>query len=625
MASGIRFAVLGPVRAWRDGVEIDLGSPQQRAVLAILLLREDGQVSLDELIDGVWGDQPPRAAISIVRTYIYRLRRILGPGDTTIASVGGGYTLRVPADAVDLRVFRAALARAEAARRAGELELTAACLQEALDQWTGPPLMGVGGRFLDGQRAALAQHRLGVLEDRLAADVELGEYVRAVVGLSTLVNESPLRERPRELLMLALYRSGRQADALAVYQKTRELLATELGLDPGPGLQEIHRQILGADPRLAGEAASQASAPVVGMVPSQLPAAVPDFTGREEIIKELTLAASAPDGPRVIGITGLAGVGKTALATQFGHALRERFPDGQLFISLTDADGRPVETGEALQFLLQSIGTPAHLIPDGTCQRAAMWRSSIVGRRLLLVLDDIQDGEQANCLMLDTGSLVVVTAQRRLPEVAGARWFTLEGLAPGEALRFLRAIVGPALDRHDPQAVDDIAAACSYLPLPLRVLASRVAARPDWDLGRAGIGLSSRVPNIDLRMPDCAAAVRPLDRSYERLPQAVARAFRLLAGVEGIDLSVPLAASVLGLTEDEADRLLEILADLHLLRRGRPGRYRYPDLVRSYVRCRFGIADHEQGRKRGRGAVPQLVGAVSGRVAQPEAAPAGVW
>ncbi|GAB7036762.1 AfsR/SARP family transcriptional regulator [Catenuloplanes niger] len=249
MSGGIRFALLGPVRAWDGATELPLGSPQQRTVLAALLLREGSMVTVDELVAAVWGDEPPRSAINTVRTYLSRLRTLLRDA-ATIVSIGGGYALPVDRAATDVTVFHDHVASAREARRLGDVAAAAASLRAAVALHRGRPLAGAAGPYADAQRTRLEQQMLAARIDLLAADVELGHGDEAIPELMTLADEHPLRERVHELLMLALYQAGRQADALAVYQDVRLLLADELGIDPGAGLQAAHRRILAADPDL---------------------------------------------------------------------------------------------------------------------------------------------------------------------------------------------------------------------------------------------------------------------------------------------------------------------------------------------------------------------------------------
>ncbi|WTW99413.1 winged helix-turn-helix domain-containing protein [Streptomycetaceae bacterium NBC_01309] len=277
MTGEIRVSVLGPVRAWRDGSELRTGAPQQQAVLAALALRESAQVSTSGLIDAVWGSAPPRSAAATVRTYIYRLRQSLDDGgERLIASISDGYALRVGPDALDLARCHAWLARSQAAREEGGTALAAVCLREALALWSGTPLAGVPGQFAAAWRAALADLRLSLTEELLSMELELGRHVRAAAELSTLVAENPLRERLRELHVLALYSSGRQAAALAALEDFRRLLRDELGIDPGPGLRRVHRIVVTGQQPFAETFPEARPAPQPAPLPAPLPTPLSD-------------------------------------------------------------------------------------------------------------------------------------------------------------------------------------------------------------------------------------------------------------------------------------------------------------------------------------------------------------
>ncbi|GII52744.1 hypothetical protein Pth03_11330 [Planotetraspora thailandica] len=245
MTNTVRFNVLGPVRAWREGAELDLGSPQQRAVLAVLLFHGGALVTLDELVAAIWDDEPPRTAVGTTRTYVHRLRRVLerDPGKPTLLrSAGGGYAIN--SRTVDLHDFQQRLDAAAVAEHAGRAAQAAEELDQALAMWNGPALAGVPGRYAEAQRARLAEVRLTTMERRQEIAIALGHHRDAVPELTALVGEHPFRERARQLLMLALAGSGRRADALAVFRDAHRLLADEFGVEPGPELQRIHREIL---------------------------------------------------------------------------------------------------------------------------------------------------------------------------------------------------------------------------------------------------------------------------------------------------------------------------------------------------------------------------------------------
>ncbi|NGO68561.1 AfsR/SARP family transcriptional regulator, partial [Streptomyces boncukensis] len=363
------FALLGRVRAWRGGTELDLGSPQQRAVLAALLLRRGRPVTVAELVDAVWGDGPPAAAVSVLRTYVSRLRKVLSPGaraaatSQVVVSVADGYLARVPEGAVDRYVFERRVDEARRLRTAGEVPAAARLLHAALDAWEGTPLAGLPGPLAEGERSRLAEERLSVQESALEVDLELGRHSEVIPALLALTGEHPLREKLCRLLMLALYRSGRQAEALAAYRGTRRTLVAELGVEPGAALRELHGRILAADSSLDPPAPERERSPrepgAAGPVarPAQLPADLPSFVGRaDELRQVLDLAPEAAAPPPVTVIGGMAGVGKTSLAVHLGHRLAHRYPDGQLHLDLRGfgPDSAPVPPAEALRTLLDA-------------------------------------------------------------------------------------------------------------------------------------------------------------------------------------------------------------------------------------------------------------------------------
>lgn len=299
--AGLRFEVMGPVRAWSNETELDVGSPQQRAVLAILLLSQGWQVSRDVLVDALWGEDPPRSAAGTVRTYISRLRRCLDPvtgcqAAELLKSVGDGYAIDAGAVTVDYEQFTGQVERARLTRSRGDLTLAATQLAEALGLWRGAPLAGIQGPYADSQRARLQELRTAVTEDRLSMDIESGGHLAAIVELRALLDDHPLREKLSELLMLALYRAGRQADALTVFHDVRCLLRDELGIDPGPGLRDLHARILRADDALIATAADAPVAPQAACLiepPALLPTLPADLIGRADTLREIVAGRPA--------------------------------------------------------------------------------------------------------------------------------------------------------------------------------------------------------------------------------------------------------------------------------------------------------------------------------------------
>ncbi|MFI9152886.1 BTAD domain-containing putative transcriptional regulator [Streptomyces sp. NPDC053367] len=589
----LRFAVLGPVRAWRiEGAPeedsrspVPTGSPQQRALLAALLLREGRTATAAELIDALWGEEPPSQALAAVRTYASRLRKALGSG--VLVSESGGYALRAPG-ALDLTLAQDLVTEAEKARQAGDPGEARTLLGRALALWDGEPLAGVPGPYAEAQRVRLEEWRLGLLESRLDLDLEQGCHAEAVSELTALTAAHPLRERLRELLMLALYRSGRQAEALAVYADTRRLLDDELGVDPGPGLRELQERILRADPGLAEPASGTAEPAVVPVRPAQLPATVPDFTGRASFVSELSEVLTSSEG-RVMAVSALAGiggVGKTTLAVHVAHQARPAFPDGQLYVDLQGAGPRAAEPETVLGAFLRALGTADSAIPDSLEERAALYRSVLDGRRVLVLLDNARDAAQVRPLLPGTdGCAALVTSRVRMVGLAGAHLVDLDVMSPEEALALFTRIVGDERVRSEREAALDVVAACGFLPLAIRIAASRLAARRTWTVSVLAAKLADERRRLDELQAGDLAVKATFELGYGALEPPQARAFRLLGLADGPDISLAAAAAVLDLDIEDTEDILESLVDTSLLESAAPGRYRFHDLVRLYARA----------------------------------------
>ncbi|URN16540.1 MULTISPECIES: AfsR/SARP family transcriptional regulator [Streptomyces] len=584
--AGLRFAVLGPVRAWRDGEPLPSGSPQQRALLAALLLREGRTATAGELIDAIWGEEPPSQALAALRTYASRLRKVLPPG--VLVSESGGYALRGAPDALDLHAARRLAAEAEKARLAGDRVRASALLGEALDRWDGEPLASVPGPYAETQRTRLEEWRLQLVETRLDLELECGRHAEAASELTALTAAHPLRERLRELLMLALYRSGRQAEALAVYADTRRLLAEELGVDPCPELSRLQERILRADSELSRHAECPAPDQAAVPRPAQLPATVSDFTGRASFVRELGDLLTTAEGSvmAVSALAGIGGVGKTTLAVHVAHLARPHFPDGQLYADLMGAGQRAAEPETVLGSFLRALGTPDAQIPETLGERAALYRSTLAGRRVLVLLDNARDAAQVRPLLPGAeGCAALVTSRVRMLDLAGAHLVDLDVMSPDEALQLFTRIVGAERVRAEREAALDVVAACGFLPLAIRVAASRLAARRTWTVSVLAEKLADERRRLDELQAGDLAVKATFELGYGQLEPAQARAFRLLGLADGPDISLAAAAAVLDLPPREAEDLLESLVDTSLLESAAPGRYRFHDLVRLYARA----------------------------------------
>ncbi|MBT2405760.1 tetratricopeptide repeat protein [Streptomyces sp. ISL-87] len=575
------------MRAWRGSEALPSGSPQQRALLAVLLLRDGRTATAPELIDAIWGEDPPQQALATIRTYASRLRKVLEPG--LLVTESGGYAIRLRhMEALDLGVARALAADAEQARAAGDRALARTLLARSLDLWEGEPLAGVPGPHAETERTRLAEWRLQLLETRLDLDLEVGHHAEAVSELTALTAAHPLRERLRELLMLALYRSGRQAEALAVYADTRRLLADELGVDPRPELSALQQRILRADAELARAEDPAPAAAAVHVRPAQLPATVPDFTGRTPFVAELGAILAGAEGQvmAVSALAGIGGVGKTTLAVHVAHAARPHFPDGQLYVDLQGTEPRPAEPEAVLGSFLRALGTPDTAIPDSPAERAALYRSTLDGRRVLVLLDNARDAAQVRPLLPGTsGCAALVTSRVRMSGLAGAHLVDLDVMSPDEALQLFTRIVGAERVGAERQAALDVVGACGFLPLAIRIAASRLAARRTWTVSVLAAKLADERRRLDELQSGDLAVKATFELGYGQLEPAQQRAFRLLGLADGPDISLPAAAAVLDLPEHDTEDLLEALVDCSLLESAAPGRYRFHDLVRLYARA----------------------------------------
>ncbi|MEU3075622.1 AfsR/SARP family transcriptional regulator [Streptomyces laurentii] len=593
-ASGLRFALLGPVRAWCDGAPVDLGQPRSHEVLAVLLAAAGRAVSLPLLVDAVWdeGDRPARAEHA-VRTHVWRLRRALARHTTepALVTVGDGYALRAPAGAVDLWAFERAQARAEEIRTAGgTAEQARDVLAGALDLWTGEPLAGLHGPHARSLRVHLQRVRRSLLEARLGLDAELGDRPDLAAEAGVWVMEFPASEPLRAVQMLALFRSGRQAEALGVLEDTRRYLGTA----PGAELTALHLRILRSDPGLRRPDTTGPGPRTPGSG-GAFPSPVPGFTGRDEQLRALTAMLTRPDATAVVvsAVNGMAGVGKTALAVQAAQGLGgAAFPEGRLYVDLRGADAEPLEPHRVLEGFLRELGIADEDVPEDADERVALYRTLLADRRMLLLLDNAASSEQLRPLIPGAADCaVLVTSRAWLPGLAGAHHLRLDVMPPEEALGLLRQTVGDRAVDAEPEAAVALVAACGHLPLALRIVASRLAAEPGRPLSDMVRRLADERGRLDELRTGDAAVDAAFELSYTTLTPEQAGAFRLLSVPEIPDLALPSAAALLGIGTDEAEELLESLVELNLLESHHLGRYQFHDLVRAFARVQSARQD----------------------------------
>ncbi|UNS97535.1 tetratricopeptide repeat protein [Streptomyces tubbatahanensis] len=585
----LRFALLGPVRAWRGDQPLGMGSPQQKALLAALLLRSGHTATAEELIDAIWGEEPPEQAKAALRTYASRIRKALGPDADLLVSESGGYSLHTGPEApLDVETAHDCAVRADKAASGGDRAQARELYGAALAQWDGEPLARIPGPYAEHQRIRLEEWRLSLLELRLDLDLQVGCHAEAVSELTALTAAHPLRERLRELLMLALYRSGRQAEALAVYADTRRLLADELGVDPRPELAELQQRILEADDELTYQADEPTAAGPTVTRPAQLPATVADFTGRTSFVAELGDQLAQAEGTvmAVSAVAGIGGVGKTTLAIHVAHAAADRFPDGQLYVDLQGAGAAPADPEAVLGSFLRALGVADSAIPSGVEDRSALFRSLLAGRRVLALLDNARDAAQVRPLLPGAaGCAALVTSRVRMVDLAGAHLVDLDVMSPDEALALFTRIVGDERVLAEREAAMDVVAACGFLPLAIRIAAARLSARRTWTVSVLAAKLGDERRRLDELQAGDQAVGATFELGYGQLEGEQARAFRLLGLAEGPDISLDAAAALLDRTQEDAEDLLESLVDTSLLESAAPRRYRFHDLVRLFARA----------------------------------------
>jgi DNA-binding SARP family transcriptional activator len=623
----VRFEVLGPLRAWRGNDAIDLGPVQQQVVFAVLLLQQNRAIARQQLINAVWGEADPSSATNLVQRHVSALRQALELSRYPLAGqlvwTNAGYVLTVPAGGLDLEAFDRDVDMARKARAAGDLASAAETLRSALRLWRGPLCDGLSSPFLDAQRDRLEERRISIIEECIELEVSIGDRDDLVSELRQLVTEHPFRERMHGLLMLALYRSGRRADALAAFHEARRLLREELGVEPAAALQRLHQQILNADPELGSRAyqgmPSGGSSTAVNRlpVPAQLPHSVAGFSGRQAEIDWLNaLLPDETDGRGgtvvITALAGTAGVGKTTLAVHWAHQIRDRFPDGQLYVNLRGFDpaGSAMEPTDAIRAFLDALAVPPDQIPVEREEQAALYRTMLASRRVLIVLDNARDAAQVRPLLPGSPtSLVLVTSRNQLLSLVaadGAKLLEIDLLPAGEARSLLARRLGEQRVAAEPAAVDELVAACAGLPLALSIVSAHAVVNPRLPLAELTEELRETRGGLDgLNVGDKQTDLRDVfSWSYNALSVSAGRLFRLLGLHDGPDVGLSAAASLAGIPLARARALLAELTSAHLLADRSRGRFAFHDLLRAYARE---LADAHDSPEERRAAVHRIL------------------
>ncbi|QEU91296.1 AfsR/SARP family transcriptional regulator [Streptomyces kanamyceticus] len=592
----MEFQLLGTV-AINDGAgPVPLGPVKRRSLLAMLLLRAPAAVSVDTLTEVLWEDEPPRHARTVIQGHVSRLRALIAETDLAaygveVTTQGRAYALRLPETLLDVRRFEdlAALAR-----RQREPADAALMLREALALWQGPALGGITGTApLLAAANALEESRIATVEQLAATYAVLGEHDRAVALLGKEAATHPLREPLIAALIRALNRAGRQSDALEQYHRTREELADAMGVDPGPVLREAYEEVLEVTAGAGGEegaAARQAPGRTLVRDPEAAPDLLPrpprGFHGRAPELAALTTTATVTETPIAL-VTGPAGVGKTSLVVHWAYAHADAYPDGRLFADLRGHSGTdPAQPADVLREFLLALGVQAPAVPDSLDAAAALFRSLVKDRRLLVVLDNAKDSAQVRPLLPGgPGCATVVTSRTRLDAIIASDCATpvpVEVLDEDDAALLLAEALGP--DASDERAVREVARLCDGLPLALRIAAARLKGRRHWTVADLAVELADEGARLTLLSAEDTGVEATLRASVARLAPADAGLLGALGHSFTRESDAYAAAAAAGVLVTEARAGLDRLAAAHLIQETAPGRYGLHDLVRLYAR-----------------------------------------
>ena len=607
----MEFRILGPLEIVVDSERLELGGPRQQIVVAALLLSANRVVTMDRLLDAIYGDDLPPTSRAQAQIAISSLRRLFAAHghDGVITTRDRGYVIRVERGQLDAQRFEELVAAARAARQEDNLDLAIARYRDALRLWRGPALDGLDSQLVQAAVSRLDELRITANEDRLELELEAGRHYELVGELTELAAEFPLRERLRGQLMLALYRCDRTAEALQVYRQARRTMIDELGIEPSDRLQRLEHAILGSDPVLDLPSATVPVEQVKREVPNLLPADIADFTGRTEEIgridRHLMPAARGdiPFAAPIVIVVGKGGIGKTSIAVHAAHGMASHFPGGQLYADLHGGSSHAIHPMQVLERFMRAMGLQGAQIPEGFDERAEVYRNLLADRKVLIVLDDVASESQVSPLLPATGTAgVIVTSRSRLAGLAGAIRIEVDVLDAGKSLDLLGHIAGAARVRAQAEAAEAVAEHCGHLPLALRIAGARLAAHPHWSIHQLVMRLADETRRLDeLRHGDMG--IRPsIQLSYESASQRARQLFRRLALLDMPIFSGWLCAPLMDLPLTDAEDLLDDLVSAQLVETtgggsGVDSQYRFHDLIRVFAREHLATEEAAADRK----------------------------
>ncbi|KAB8196467.1 tetratricopeptide repeat protein [Nonomuraea phyllanthi] len=598
MSLEIRF--LGPWQVLAGDEPVRLAGQRRIGVLARLALDAGQTVHAERILADVWGQSSTATAGKQLHIVISKLRETLGPhtAEEIIQTMPGGYRLALQRDHIDAHLFTQLAKRARTARAQGSTAAADALFRSALQLWRGEPLAQLGASWARIEATRLEEEHLTVLEDHADLRLATGDHHALAADLAAHVRAHPLRERPAAQLMHALHRAGRPSEALAVYRRTRQIMISELGLEPGPELRRLHQAVLAKDPALDLTTPDQQVTVSERYIPAELPADTHAFTARATEINRVRTALGPADGPTygpaLTVIDGPGGVGKSALAVHVTHTMAARFTDGVIYLNLHGSTPGldPLTTAQALRHLLSSLGLDGTAVPADPDEAAARYRSLTATCNLLVILDNARDARQVRPLIpAGAGCRVLITSRDPLSTLDNARHLHLGTLNATEAVALLSRLAGPDRVRAEPQAAERIAHLCGGFPLALRIVGARLAARPDWTLSDLEVRLADATRRLDvLEYADLAvrAGIAVSHHHLHEEPTGRDAAHLLpLLGLLGLPTHTPAATAALtGWPHHRAEAALERLKDARLLEPAGPDRYQFHDLVGLYARER---------------------------------------